>query len=160
MVTKSSKPTSRGRNRLPEPERQAIGRRIRVLREARGLSQVELAKRANLDPASQNQIEMGRRAPDLVTAQSIARALEVSVAAILEEDVRAANAERVTGKNESESSHLSSATIQLAVERSLANFVAQFVAVLGEWYSAHLRGEGGRPGTSPTGTGGLPRTRY
>lgn len=54
-----------------------LGQKIKKLREARGLTQVELAVIINLSPVYVGFIENGRRQPSLKTLERIARALKV-----------------------------------------------------------------------------------
>ena len=57
-----------------------VGERIRVLREARGLSGNALAKLAGISQGHLRDLETGRRkSPTLDTAQALARALGVTV---------------------------------------------------------------------------------
>ncbi len=56
-----------------------LGSRIRTKRTENGLTQEELAHRADLDYSYINQIENGRRNPSLDAISRIARALGVSV---------------------------------------------------------------------------------
>lgn len=56
-----------------------LGRRIREVRLERGLTQEELAHRAELDYSYLNQIENGRRNPSLDAINGIAQALGVPV---------------------------------------------------------------------------------
>jgi len=55
---------------------------LRRLREARGLTQVQLADRAQLSPAAVCQWEQGRRLPSWEAAVALARALGVSLDAL------------------------------------------------------------------------------
>ncbi len=63
-----------------------FGRRLRQLREARGLTQAALARRAGL--SGQAHIALlelgGRRAPTITTVKKLARALRVPAGALLE----------------------------------------------------------------------------
>lgn len=54
---------------------QAVGKNIRKLRIERGMSQEELAHRANMDRPYLSQIELGKRNPTLLMLQEIASAL-------------------------------------------------------------------------------------
>jgi transcriptional regulator with XRE-family HTH domain len=58
---------------------------LKRLREERGLSQVKLAARADLNPATVNQIERGARNASPGTLRKLASALDVSLVALLEE---------------------------------------------------------------------------
>ncbi len=60
--------------------------KLKRLREERNLSQVKLAARADLNPATVNQIERGMRNPSPGTLRKLADALEVSLYELLEED--------------------------------------------------------------------------
>jgi transcriptional regulator with XRE-family HTH domain len=53
---------------------------IAKIREAKGLSQVELAERLGIHVTNLNKIERGKSSPDLVRLQQIAKELRVSVA--------------------------------------------------------------------------------
>jgi transcriptional regulator with XRE-family HTH domain len=65
-----------------------IGKRIRDLREERGLTQREVARRAGLTPSGVGFIEHGQtRKPSAETVVAIARALGVPVKELLEEPV-------------------------------------------------------------------------
>ena len=56
-----------------------VGATIRTLREARGVSQVALAKRAKIGRATLRRVEEGAHAMTLDTLDRIARALKVTV---------------------------------------------------------------------------------
>jgi transcriptional regulator with XRE-family HTH domain len=57
--------------------------RIRELREAKGMTQVELAKRANVTPSALNKVEMGKRGLDQQWMERIAGVLGCSPADLL-----------------------------------------------------------------------------
>ena len=57
---------------------------LKRLREARGLSQVKLAARADVNPATVNQIEGGKRTASPATLHKLAGALDVSLYELLE----------------------------------------------------------------------------
>ena len=59
---------------------------LKRLREERGLSQVKLAARADLNPATVNQIERGAREASPATLRKLAAALDISLYDLLEED--------------------------------------------------------------------------
>jgi transcriptional regulator with XRE-family HTH domain len=59
--------------------RAAFGQRVRKLRDQRGLSQAQLAERADLDITYVSGIERGRRNPGLNTLARLARALTVTL---------------------------------------------------------------------------------
>lgn len=60
-----------------------VGERIRRLREERGWSQAELARRTRLSPQYMCDIELGKASPALNTLERIAAALGVPVAGLL-----------------------------------------------------------------------------
>jgi transcriptional regulator with XRE-family HTH domain len=62
---------------------QRLGGRIRARREAAGLAPSDLAAAAALDMEALAAIEAGRADPDFLTLARLARALGVSVAALL-----------------------------------------------------------------------------
>jgi transcriptional regulator with XRE-family HTH domain len=61
-------------------------KKLKRLREERGLSQVKLAARADLNPATVNQIERGMRDASPGTLRKLADALEVSLYELMEEE--------------------------------------------------------------------------
>ena len=73
MVDSSMSPTAR-----------QFGKRLRVLREAAGRSQADIAKRAGLSRVFVNQLEAGTRDPSLSTLTRVAKALGVTLAALLD----------------------------------------------------------------------------
>ncbi|MEF8698305.1 MAG: helix-turn-helix transcriptional regulator [Candidatus Accumulibacter sp. UW26] len=56
---------------------------VRQLREARGWSQERLAEKADLDRSYVGEIERGLANPSLLTADKLARALEVDLSALV-----------------------------------------------------------------------------
>src|SRR5215210_3913648 len=75
-----------------------IGKRIRDLREERGLTQREVARRAGLTPSGVGFIEHGQtRNPSAETVMAVARALGVPVEELLREPVPLAEAPREPG---------------------------------------------------------------
>jgi XRE family transcriptional regulator of biofilm formation len=58
---------------------QALGRRVRRLREQRGFSQSELAQRSQISTQYLGEIERGRRDPSLSVAARLASALDSSL---------------------------------------------------------------------------------
>lgn len=60
--------------------RVSFGNRVRQLREARGLSQEELAHRANLHRTYVSSLERGQRNVGIENVQALALALDVSAA--------------------------------------------------------------------------------
>jgi len=63
-----------------------LGRRVRALRMEQGWTQEELASRAKKHPTYIGGIERGERNPTLTVLADLARALGVSLAALMEED--------------------------------------------------------------------------
>ncbi|MFE6997376.1 helix-turn-helix domain-containing protein [Microbacterium sp. NPDC057659] len=61
-----------------------IGRRIRQLRTARGMTLEELASAVDRAPSQLSMIETGKREPKLTQLQTIARALDTTIDALLE----------------------------------------------------------------------------
>ena len=61
-----------------------IGRRIRQLRTARGMTLDDLAAAVDRAPSQMSMIETGKREPKLTQLQAIARALGVTIDALLE----------------------------------------------------------------------------
>lgn len=63
---------------------QRVGRMLKALREAKGLTQAELAKRAKVTRPYITMLEQGvRRGPSLATLRRLARALGVPVTELL-----------------------------------------------------------------------------
>lgn len=58
---------------------QALGRRVRRLREQRGFSQAELAQRSEISTQYLGEIERGRRDPSLSVAARLSSALDSSL---------------------------------------------------------------------------------
>lgn len=63
-----------------------VGSRIRALRTARGLTVTELARRAEVSTALISQVERDLTDPSLVTVRKIARALDIPLFSLFEED--------------------------------------------------------------------------
>ncbi len=61
----------------------AVGKRIREIRSTRGISQVELGFRCDLDRTYISSVERGHRNLGIANLNRIARALEVTPAALL-----------------------------------------------------------------------------
>ena len=66
------------------PTPKQMGAKIRKLREAEGLSQANLAKRARLTRVYVTRLEGGRQDPSLSTINALARALGVPVTELLQ----------------------------------------------------------------------------
>lgn len=60
-----------------------LGKRIRALREARGWTQVEMGEFLGLNRGHLSEIEMGKRAPGLITLQILARGLDTTMSRLL-----------------------------------------------------------------------------
>lgn len=63
----------------------AFGRRLRELRAEHGLSQDDLADKTDVHPTAIGRLERGSREPRLTTILRIARGLDVSPSALLDE---------------------------------------------------------------------------
>jgi transcriptional regulator with XRE-family HTH domain len=66
-------------------DEQALGRRIRVLREARGWSQERLAERAAIHAVYLSGLENGKRNPSFKVLVRLATALDVTLAELFAE---------------------------------------------------------------------------
>ena len=62
---------------------QEFGRKLREVREMRGMSQDDLAYEAGLHRTAISLIERGNRSPRLETIEALARALEVQPASLM-----------------------------------------------------------------------------
>ncbi len=71
---------------MPKPDRTlaAFGRNVRRRREEQGLSQEKLAAKAGVDRAFLSGIESGTRNPGVLTVAKLAKALGVSISALME----------------------------------------------------------------------------
>jgi transcriptional regulator with XRE-family HTH domain len=93
---------------------------LKRLREARGLSQTKLAARADVNPATVNQIEGGKRTASPATLHKLAAALDVSLYELLEGEplpkASASSQPRFNGlfEEEQRSSRFSEAIIAVA----------------------------------------------
>lgn len=63
---------------------QKIGERIRELRESKGISQQNLAAICNFEKANLSRIEAGRTNPTVATLHKISKALETSIADLVD----------------------------------------------------------------------------
>jgi len=61
-----------------------LGQTIRTLRKERGLTQIELAYRCNMEPSNLNRIEAGRTNPTVRSLTLIANGLEVKLSTLFE----------------------------------------------------------------------------
>ena len=57
---------------------QKLGERIRLIREARGLSQERLAEKSNLNTSFIGQIERGNKKPTIASIEKIVNALDIT----------------------------------------------------------------------------------
>jgi transcriptional regulator with XRE-family HTH domain len=60
-------------------EKKAIGKKIRILRKTRGLTQEQLAEKLRVKRATISNYEIGRRSPHIKELESIAEALGVNL---------------------------------------------------------------------------------
>lgn len=61
-----------------------LGNNIRKIREEKGLMQVDLCKKLEVDRAYMSNIENGKKNPTLLTVEKIAKALNVPASELLE----------------------------------------------------------------------------
>lgn len=66
-------------NRLKEKATKAIGKQIKAIRTERGLRQVEVARRCNINKSSYHNIEAGNRNITILTLYKLAAALKTPV---------------------------------------------------------------------------------
>src|SRR5215207_2728822 len=99
---------------------------LKRLREARGLSQTKLAARADVNPATVNQIEGGKRTASPATLHKLAAALDVSLYELLEGEPH---------PKASTSSQPSFIGL-LEEERRLSRFSEAIIAVAARWGEA------------------------
>ncbi len=71
---------------MSEDVRRLVGRNVKRLRMAAGLSQAELAERMGVDRAYVSGLELDQRNPTIVTLWHIANALGVKVRLFFEEE--------------------------------------------------------------------------
>jgi transcriptional regulator with XRE-family HTH domain len=71
---------------MSEDVRRLVGRNVRRLRTAAGLSQAELAERMGVDRAYGSGLELGQRNPTIVTLWHITKALGVKLQALVKEE--------------------------------------------------------------------------
>jgi len=76
-----------------------IGKRIRLLRKSRGLSQEELSREICISRPSLAQIEMGNRNVNVIELQALSEALSFSLDAFISNDF-VADLELITGENQ------------------------------------------------------------
>src|SRR5919108_6572161 len=75
-----------GALRLAEDLTEQVGRRVRALREARGLSLRDLALRSGVSAPMLSQVERGDTSPTLAVAQRIAAGLDLPLSTLLRLD--------------------------------------------------------------------------
>jgi len=71
---------------MSEDVRRLVGRNVKRLRIAAGLSQAELAERMGVDRAYVSGLELGQRNPTIVTLWHIAKALGVKLRPFFDEE--------------------------------------------------------------------------
>jgi transcriptional regulator with XRE-family HTH domain len=71
---------------MSEDVRRMVGRNVRRLRIAAGLSQAELAERMGVDRAYVSGLELGQRNPTIVTLWHVAKALGVKLRPFFDEE--------------------------------------------------------------------------
>lgn len=71
---------------MSEDVRRMVGRNVRRLRIAAGLSQAELAERMGVDRAYVSGLELGQRNPTILTLWHIAEALKVQIRLFFDEE--------------------------------------------------------------------------
>jgi transcriptional regulator with XRE-family HTH domain len=71
---------------MSEDVRRMVGRNVKRLRTAAGLSQAELAERIGADRAYLSGLELGQRNPTIVTLWHIAKALGVKLKPFFDEE--------------------------------------------------------------------------
>lgn len=71
---------------MSEDVRRMVGRNVRRLRSAAGLSQAELAERMGVDRAYVSGLELGQRNPTIVTLWHVAEALGAKLKPLFEEE--------------------------------------------------------------------------
>jgi transcriptional regulator with XRE-family HTH domain len=70
---------------MAEDVRRMVGRNVKRLRIAAGLSQAQLAERMGVDRAYVSGLELGQRNPTVVTLWHISRALSVKLKSFFDE---------------------------------------------------------------------------
>lgn len=73
---------------MPEDVRRLVGKNVRRLRLAAGLTQAELSIRMGVDRAYVSGLEIGERNPTIVTLWHTAKALGVKVRMLFDEPAR------------------------------------------------------------------------
>lgn len=70
---------------MSEDVRRMVGRNVRRLRAAAGISQAQLAEKIGVDRAYVSGLELGERNSTILTLWHVAQALEVKVGALFKE---------------------------------------------------------------------------
>ena len=70
---------------MSEDVRQMVGRNVRRLRIAAGMSQAELAAKLGVDRAYVSGLELGERNATILTLWHVAQALQIRIAALFKE---------------------------------------------------------------------------
>jgi transcriptional regulator with XRE-family HTH domain len=70
---------------MPEDVRKLVGRNVKRLRIAAGISQAELAERMGVDRAYVSGLELGQRNPTIVTLWHLSKALSVKLQSFFHE---------------------------------------------------------------------------
>jgi transcriptional regulator with XRE-family HTH domain len=73
---------------MSEDVRRMVGRNVRRLRTAAGLSQAELANRMGVDRAYVSGLELGERNPTVITLWHVAQALGSKMGALFKDSAR------------------------------------------------------------------------
>jgi transcriptional regulator with XRE-family HTH domain len=95
-----------------------IGLRVRALRRSRGLTQAELAERAERSNEAISGLERGKYVPSLDTAVAVARALNVPLAELVgEQSTDSPKRARLLGELSAAARALSDADLETAVEQ-------------------------------------------
>jgi len=76
---------------MSEDVRRMVGRNVRRLRTAAGLSQAELANRMGVDRAYVSGLELGERNPTVITLWHVAQALGSKMDALFKDSARKRN---------------------------------------------------------------------
>jgi transcriptional regulator with XRE-family HTH domain len=71
---------------MSEDVRHMVGRNVRRLRIAAGLSQAQLAERMGVDRAYVSGLELGQRNPTIITLWHVAAAVNVKLKSFFEEE--------------------------------------------------------------------------
>jgi transcriptional regulator with XRE-family HTH domain len=71
---------------MAEDVRRLVGKNVKRLRLAAGLSQAELAERMGVDRAYVSGLELGQRNPTVVTLWHVCKALSVKLASFFDEE--------------------------------------------------------------------------